>query len=105
MTTVPTTAGHPPRVLLLGGTSEIGLAIVSALKLPAGSEVILAGRDTQRLESAGKALRDLRVSVAQYDAMDVAGHQAFADAVCAQGVPDLVIAATGVLVQQQEAAS
>jgi decaprenylphospho-beta-D-erythro-pentofuranosid-2-ulose 2-reductase len=41
------------RVLLLGGTSEIGLAIVGALRLPAGTQVILAGRDTQRMESAG----------------------------------------------------
>jgi decaprenylphospho-beta-D-erythro-pentofuranosid-2-ulose 2-reductase len=100
------------RVLLLGGTSEIGLAILSALKLPAGTEVILAGRDTQRLESAGKALSapsassgssaggGVRVSVARFDAMDVASHQAFVDEICAAGVPDLVIAATGVLVPQ-----
>jgi decaprenylphospho-beta-D-erythro-pentofuranosid-2-ulose 2-reductase len=90
------------RVLLLGGTSEIGLAVVTALRLPAGAQVILAGRDTQRLESAGKALGDggLAVSVARYDATDVASHQAFADEVCAAGVPDLVIAATGVLIPQ-----
>jgi decaprenylphospho-beta-D-erythro-pentofuranosid-2-ulose 2-reductase len=96
------------RVLLLGGTSEIGLSIVTALRLPAGTQVILAGRDTQRLESAGKALGDARlsdppgwaVSVARYDATDVASHQAFADEVCAGGVPDLVIAATGVLIPQ-----
>src|SRR4029077_12758518 len=44
------------RVLLLGGTSEIGLAILSALRLEPGTEVILAGRDAQRLEAAGKAL-------------------------------------------------
>ena len=41
------------RVLLLGGTSEIGLAILSALDLAAGTEVILAGRDPQRLEAFG----------------------------------------------------
>jgi len=105
MTTIPNVAGHSRRVLLLGGTSEIGLAILSALKLPAGSEVILAGRDAQRLESAGKTLGNVRVRVAQYDATDVASHQAFADAMCAQGVPDLLIAATGVLIPQQEAAS
>ena len=37
------------RVLLLGGTSEIGLAILSALALGPDAEVILAGRDPQRL--------------------------------------------------------
>jgi decaprenylphospho-beta-D-erythro-pentofuranosid-2-ulose 2-reductase len=96
------TSSH--RVLLIGGTSEIGLAIVSALKLAAGTEVILAGRDTQRLESAGKTLTSaapgLRVSLARYDGTDVASHQAFADEVCAAGVPDLVIAAAGVLIPQ-----
>src|SRR5262249_29879430 len=107
------------RVLLLGGTSEIGLAIVTALGLPAGTQVILAGRDTQRLESAGKALGGARlpgppglsgppglaVSVARYDATDVASHQAFADEVCARGAPDLVIAAAGVLIPQPVAAA
>lgn len=100
-----TSAQGSPRVLLLGGTSEIGQAILSSLKLPGGAEVILAGRDTQRLEAAGKALSatagaGLAVTVAPFDALDVASHQAFADEICAAGVPDLVIAATGVLIPQ-----
>jgi len=90
------------RVLLLGGTSEIGLAILSALDLDQGAEVILAGRDVPRMEIAAKTLPG-EVSVLAYDAMDVAGHQRFADAVCATGVPDLVIAATGVLIPQPAA--
>jgi decaprenylphospho-beta-D-erythro-pentofuranosid-2-ulose 2-reductase len=103
---IPQRSAASRRVLLIGGTSEIGLAILSALKLPAGTEVILAGRDTQRLESAGKTLRsELRVSVARYDGADVASHQAFADDVCAAGVPDLVIAAAGVLIPQSVVAS
>ena len=88
------------RVLLLGGTSEIGLAILSALDLAPDAEVMLAGRDVPRMEVAGKTLPCRRVSVVPYDATDVAGHQAFADSVCADGVPDLVIAATGVLIPQ-----
>ena len=40
--------------MLLGGTSEIGLAILSALDLPRDAEVILAGRDPQRLEAAAR---------------------------------------------------
>ena len=90
------------RVLLLGGTSEIGLAILSALDLPPDAEVILAGRDATRLEVAGKTLQ-CRVRVERYDSMEIASHQAFADAVCADGVPDLVIAAAGVLVPQSTA--
>jgi decaprenylphospho-beta-D-erythro-pentofuranosid-2-ulose 2-reductase len=87
------------RVLLLGGTSEIGLAILSALNLEPDAEVILAGRDVPRMETAAKTLPG-EVSVLPYDAMNVADHQRFADAVCAAGVPDLVIAATGVLIPQ-----
>jgi decaprenylphospho-beta-D-erythro-pentofuranosid-2-ulose 2-reductase len=94
---------RPSRVLLLGGTSEIGLAILSALDLPRETEVILAGRDPQRLEAAGKTL-NRSVTVARYDAMDTASHQGFADEICASGVPDLVIAAAGILVPQERAA-
>ena len=53
---IPNVSGRFSRVLLLGGTSEIGLAILSSLKLDPGAEVILAGRDPQRLEAAGKSL-------------------------------------------------
>jgi decaprenylphospho-beta-D-erythro-pentofuranosid-2-ulose 2-reductase len=90
------------RVLLLGGTSEIGLAIVTALGLGPDAEVILAGRDPQRLEAAGKSL-GRPVTVASYDAVDTGAHQAFAAEVNAGGVPDLVIAATGLLIPQPEA--
>ena len=90
------------RVLLLGGTSEIGLAILASLVLEPGTEVILAGRDAQRLEAAGKTL-NRPVTVVRYDAMDTDGHQAFADEICASGVPDLVIAATGILIPQEDA--
>jgi decaprenylphospho-beta-D-erythro-pentofuranosid-2-ulose 2-reductase len=90
------------RVLLLGGTSEIGLAILSSLGLDAGTEVILAGRDQQRLEAAGKSL-NRPVTVALYDATATGAHQAFADQICAGGVPDLVIAATGILIPQEQA--
>jgi decaprenylphospho-beta-D-erythro-pentofuranosid-2-ulose 2-reductase len=90
------------RVLLLGGTSEIGLAIVTALGLGPDAEVILAGRDSQRLTAAGKSL-GRPVTVASYDATDTGAHQAFADEINAGGVPDLVIAATGILTPQRDA--
>jgi decaprenylphospho-beta-D-erythro-pentofuranosid-2-ulose 2-reductase len=94
--------GRLSRILLLGGTSEIGLAILAALDLAPDADVILAGRDAQRLEAAGKTL-NRAVTVARYDAMDTAGHQAFADEICAGGIPDLVIAATGILIPQERA--
>ena len=100
--TIQNVPGRLSRVLLLGGTSEIGLAILSALSPPPGTEVILAGRDAQRLEAAGKTL-NRPVTVVRYDALEVGAHQGFADEICAGGVPDLVIAAAGVLVPEEQA--
>jgi decaprenylphospho-beta-D-erythro-pentofuranosid-2-ulose 2-reductase len=129
---IPNVSGRFSRVLLLGGTSEIGLAILSSLSLEPGAEVILAGRDAARLEAAGKTLNRRRVAqpmaksatvpgaqpgpasrgddppypsitVARYDATETGAHQAFAAEICAGGVPDLVIAATGILIPQEQA--
>jgi decaprenylphospho-beta-D-erythro-pentofuranosid-2-ulose 2-reductase len=94
-------AGRPQRVLLLGGTSEIGLAVVDALGLIPESEVILAGRDVQRLEAAGKNL-PCQVRAVSFDITDTPGHQAFIDQLFAEGSLDIVIAAAGVLIPQAE---
>jgi decaprenylphospho-beta-D-erythro-pentofuranosid-2-ulose 2-reductase len=91
----------PTRILLLGGTSEIGQAILAALDLPADAEVILAGRDEARLAAAAKTL-PCAVRTARYDALDFGAHQAFVDAVFAAGPPELVISAAGILVPQHE---
>lgn len=92
--------GRPPRILLLGGTSEIGLAIVAALGVPADTQVLLAGRDEARLAVAGKELPFACETVA-FDALALDTHQAVIDEVFASGPVDLVIAATGVLVPQE----
>jgi decaprenylphospho-beta-D-erythro-pentofuranosid-2-ulose 2-reductase len=101
----PNEAGYQPRVLLLGGTSEIGLAILAALGLPASAEIILAGRDEQRLAAAGKEL-PARVRTVAYDALETASHQAFVDSLFAgaegAGHLDLVVSAAGVLVPQAD---
>jgi len=101
MTFLPNEPAYVPRVMLLGGTSEIGLAILAALDAPAATEVILAGRDEQRLEAAGKEL-PYQVRSVPYDAVEVGRHQAFVDAVFAEGPLDLVISAAGILVPQAE---
>jgi decaprenylphospho-beta-D-erythro-pentofuranosid-2-ulose 2-reductase len=93
--------GRPARILLLGGTSEIGLAILAALRLPAGSEVLLAGRDEQRLIAAGKEL-PLRSTPVIFDALAADTHKAVVDDAFAAGPVDLVIAATGVLTPQEQ---
>jgi decaprenylphospho-beta-D-erythro-pentofuranosid-2-ulose 2-reductase len=93
--------GRPGRVLLLGGTSEIGLAILAALKAPADTEVVLAGRDEQRMAAAGKEL-PYRCTTIAFDALETERHEAVVADVFAVGPVDLVIAATGVLTPQAE---
>jgi decaprenylphospho-beta-D-erythro-pentofuranosid-2-ulose 2-reductase len=89
------------RVLLLGGTSEIGLEILAALGLPAGAEVLLAGRDEQRMAAAGKEL-GCAVRTLPFEATALDTHQALIDAAFADGPVDLVISAAGVLAPQQQ---
>ncbi len=91
--------GRPGRVLLIGGTSEIGLAILSALRAPAGTEVLLAGRDEQRMAAAGKEL-PYRCTTIPFDALETSTHETVIGSAFASGPVDLVIAATGVLTPQ-----
>jgi len=93
--------GRPGRVLLLGGNSEIGLAILAGLKAPADTEVVLAGRDEQRMAAAGKEL-PYRCTTIPFDALETGRHEAVVADVFAGGPVDLVIAATGVLTPQAE---
>ncbi|HEY2287871.1 MAG TPA: SDR family NAD(P)-dependent oxidoreductase [Streptosporangiaceae bacterium] len=91
--------GRPARILLLGGTSEIGLAILTALRAPEQSQVLLAGRDEQALAAAGKTL-PYQVTTLAFDALDLDSHPAMIDAAWAGGDVDLVISAAGVLTPQ-----
>lgn len=64
-------------VLLLGGTSEIGLAIVRRLAQAAPRAVVLAGRDPQGLERAAADLRAAgaaRVRTLALEALDTGAH-------------------------------
>ena len=90
----------PARVLLLGGTSEIGLEILAALGAPSETEVILAGRDEQRLAAAGKSL-SYQVRTLPYDATALDTHQALIDRAFAAGDVGLVISAAGILTPQE----
>ncbi len=93
--------GRPGRILLLGGTSEIGLAIIAALAAPRDTEVLLAGRDEQRLAAAGKEL-PFQATPLAFDALSVATAEPAIEHAFAGGPIDLVIAATGVLTAQAE---
>lgn len=95
----PGQPGWPARVLLVGGTSEIGLAILGALKLRSDAEVLLAGRDTERMRAAAAALPSV-VQLLTYDATDPEAHEKLVTAAFADGPVDLVISAVGVLIPQ-----
>jgi decaprenylphospho-beta-D-erythro-pentofuranosid-2-ulose 2-reductase len=99
LTSVPARNPGYRRVLLLGGTSEIGQEILAALDLPAESEVLLAGRDEQRMTAAAKLLPG-PVRMLRYDALVLGTHQAVLEDAFASGPVDLVISAAGVLVGQ-----
>jgi len=86
-------------VVLFGGASEIGQAILAALRLPGDAEVILAGRDEERMAAAARSL-PCRVRTLHYDAVAVSTHQAVVGEAFAAGPVDLVIAAAGILAAQ-----
>jgi decaprenylphospho-beta-D-erythro-pentofuranosid-2-ulose 2-reductase len=89
------------RVLLLGGTSEIGLAIVRRLAADGPVAPVLIGRDRGRLQSAAAGLEQAGLSPAQVelaDADDLGAHaRALDDAFAFPGGVDTVILAVGVL--------
>ena len=97
--------GNPQSVLLLGGTSEIGLAIVDELATSGRLQrVVLAGRDDDALEREAGRLRDAgvgTVEVEPFDAATVASHASVVDGVFDRsGDVDVVIVAWGVLGDQ-----
>ncbi len=97
--------GEPQTIVLLGGTSDIGLAIVRELVTPALRHVVLAVRDVDaaRATSAADSLRtaEVVVTVMPFDAVAFESHAAFVDnVVAAMGDLDVVVMAFGVLGEQ-----
>jgi len=88
--------GEPQTILLLGGTSDIGLAIVRELLSPAARTVVLGCRDVDKGEQAAAGLRHegLTVEVAQFDGAATATHEAFVRGVAERhGYIDLAVVA------------
>lgn len=91
---------EPATVLLFGGTSDIGLAIVRELLTPATRAVVLACRDEAAGERCAAALRHdtLTVEVVPYDGADPAAALPLVEGVVARhGDLDLAILAHGQL--------
>jgi decaprenylphospho-beta-D-erythro-pentofuranosid-2-ulose 2-reductase len=97
--------GRVQSVLLVGGSSEIGLAIVRRLPRTDSAVVCLAGPDRPDMERAAAALRSegiARVEIVDFDACAPGDHAAVVETAFADE-PDVVIVATGYLGDQQVA--
>jgi decaprenylphospho-beta-D-erythro-pentofuranosid-2-ulose 2-reductase len=90
-------------VLLLGATSEIGLAIIRAMQLPAGSHVVLAGRDRDGVIDAAAMLpKGVTWTASPFDALEPGTvERAVVEAFQADPI-DVVIPAFGVLGDQSQ---
>jgi decaprenylphospho-beta-D-erythro-pentofuranosid-2-ulose 2-reductase len=94
--------GTPQSLLLLGGTSEIGLATARRLIARRTHTVWLAGRPSPGLEAAAAELRNLgaQTRIVAFDALVPTAHAAVLGKVFAEGDIDMVLLAFGVLGDQ-----
>lgn len=97
--------GNPQTVLLLGGTSDIGLTVLERYAKQRPINAILAARASsrrddavKRLESAGATVRTL-----DFDARAPKTHAAVIEQAFANGDVDLAVVAFSVLGDQEEA--
>jgi decaprenylphospho-beta-D-erythro-pentofuranosid-2-ulose 2-reductase len=97
--------GGVQSLLVLGGTSEIGVAIARRLVEGRARKVVLAARDPARVTAADDLRRaGAEVDVVEFDARDTGSHQGFAAEVFERhGDIDLVVVAFGVLGDQERA--
>lgn len=90
-------------VLVLGGTSDIGVAITAALVRRGAGSIVLAGRHPDRLAETAKTLLTATVSVSciDFDATEPHQHRKTIDeAVSLVGDLDVVVVAVGVLADE-----
>lgn len=97
--------GQAQSILLLGGTSEIGLAIVKEFLDKGPAKVVLAARkNSPRIEESVaevKAAGASTVDVIDFDATDFASHPDVIDLAFADGDVDIAIIAFGTLGDQE----
>ena len=94
---------EPQTIVVLGGTSDIGLAIAKALSGPATRHVVLACRDTGGGAEAAASLEagSAEIAVVPFEATDMASHAGFVDHLAERfGDLDVVVLAFGVLGDQ-----
>ncbi|MBB4983504.1 decaprenylphospho-beta-D-erythro-pentofuranosid-2-ulose 2-reductase [Streptomyces nymphaeiformis] len=94
--------GAPQSLLVLGGTSEIGLATARRLIARRTRVVRLAGRPSPALTAAADSLRALGADVrtVPFDALDTESHEERLGKIFTEGDIDMVLLAFGVLGDQ-----
>ncbi|MFC8510544.1 decaprenylphospho-beta-D-erythro-pentofuranosid-2-ulose 2-reductase [Streptomyces sp. NPDC057411] len=94
--------GAPQSLLVLGGTSEIGLATARRLIARRTRTVWLAGRPSPALTAAADSLRALGADVhtVPFDALDTESHEERLGKLFTEGDIDMVLLAFGVLGDQ-----
>lgn len=98
--------GNPQTILLLGGSSEIGLAICSEYLKKGPARIILATLPGDPLRenavSEMKAAGASEVEVVDFDALDMDSHPKVIDQAWARGDVDVAIVAFGMLGDPEE---
>ncbi|WP_055602200.1 decaprenylphospho-beta-D-erythro-pentofuranosid-2-ulose 2-reductase [Streptomyces aureus] len=94
--------GAPQSLLVLGGTSEIGLATARRMIARRTRTVWLAGRPSPALAAAADSLRALGAAVhtVPFDALDTESHEERLGKIFTEGDIDMVLLAFGVLGDQ-----
>ena len=99
--------GQAQHILLLGGTSDIGLAIVSELASRGGAPTVTlcARKGSPRIDAAVNTLTASgagEIRIVDFDALDFDSHPAVIDAAFAEGEVDIAVVAFGTLGDQEE---
>jgi decaprenylphospho-beta-D-erythro-pentofuranosid-2-ulose 2-reductase len=97
--------GNPQSLLLLGGTSEIALAVAERYATARPLRIVLGARPSERRDEAVRRLTGTgaNVSAVDFEATDVDGHPAMLDKVFADGDIDVTVVAFGLLGDAEEA--
>ena len=97
--------GNPQSVLVMGGTSEIGLAVVEAFANDRPLRVVLAARPSERLDAARARLeaRGCAVETVEFDATAFDTHADVVRKAFAGGDIDVAIVAFGLLGDNEQA--